>query len=60
MGFVSNDGFMNNYIDNCISSDCPMETVFADNLNMYLPVGDMPEKIQTKFQAFLNFLKRFI
>lgn len=59
-GFFSNNGFMNNYIDNCISSDCSMEIAFADNLNMYLPVGDVPEKIQTKFQAFLNFLKRFI
>ena len=59
-GFVSNDSFMNNYLNDCIKSNAQIESAIADNLNMYLPVGDMPEKIQTKFQAFLNFLKRFI
>ena len=51
---------MNHYLDDCIKSNTQIESSIADNLNMYLPVGDVPEKIQTKFQAFLNFLKRFI
>lgn len=59
-GFLSNDSFMNHYLDDCIKSNTQIESSIADNLNMYLPVGDVPEKIQTKFQAFLNFLKRFI
>lgn len=59
-GFVSNDKFMNSYLDDCINSKCTIESAFADNLNMYLPAGDKPEKITSKFERFLNFLKRFI
>lgn len=59
-GFMSNNKFMNDYLDNCIALNCEIESEFADNLNMFLPVGDKIEKVQTKFDKIINFLKRFI
>lgn len=59
-GFVSNNKFMNDYLDNCISSKCQIEPDIVDNLNMYLPVGDPVNKPQSKLRTFINFLKRFL
>ena len=44
----------------CIASSTQIESGIADNLNMYLPVGDKVEQIQTRFTKFINFLKRFL
>lgn len=59
-GFVSNNKLMDDYLDNCIASKTQIESGIADNLNMYLPVGDKVEQIQTRFTKFINFLKRFL
>ena len=59
-GFVSNNKLMDAYLDNCIASGTQIESGIADNLNMYLPVGDKVEQIQTRFTKFINFLKRFL
>lgn len=59
-GFTSNNKFMNDYLDDCIASKTPLEVEFADNLNMYLPVGDEVYNRKSKLQTFINFLKRFL
>nr|QGT49825.1 hypothetical protein Melaina855_2120 [uncultured Candidatus Melainabacteria bacterium] len=63
LGFVSNDKFMNDYLKECAITHVPLENVFMDNLNMYLPIKDdkmIESKQKSKFMAFINFLKRFI
>lgn len=59
-GFISNNKFMDDYLDNCISTKCQIEPGIADNLNMYLPIGDKVYKPESKFHCFINFLKRFL
>lgn len=60
LGFTSNDKFMNNYIDDCINLNIPIEPEIANNLNMYLPIKGEIYKPKSKFQSFINFLKRFL
>jgi len=59
-GFISNNSFMNDYMDSCISSKIQLEPEFADNLNMFLPVGNEVYDRKSKFQTVINFLKRFL
>lgn len=62
LGFVSNNKFMNDYLDDCIKSKTPLESELACNLNMYLPIeGEIyTNNHKSKFQTFINFLKRFL